>query len=575
MASFFAERAGYELKIRGLEAQLNSFRTGAAYQNLRNSFLVELREKDRVNRELQEEIERLKKELDRNRFNWLQVNEDLHAEKEKLEQQKNLEIEAEQKKREEAERKLQEANEELERERKARQAIEAELEKARNTIQVLTAKKNKNSSNSSISSGMDPNHPKIPNNRTKTGLKPGAQVGHAHHPRPVYEPDIVIEVPTDPKFLDSELYEETGNMRSKQLVFGYLAVEVVEYQAKEFRNKKTGQRLTSAFPFGLTDDVTYDGSVKALAYVLNNVCNTSIRKTSEFLSEASNGKIEPSVGFISGLNASFSQLSEEERETALRNLATAPVFNIDFTFGRCNGRNKTVTIICSDEDVAYILKDHKGKEGIEGTPAEVNQGVCVSDHESTFTQLGSKHQECLEHVKRYSQGSIENEPDLTWNKVIHEWAAKTTRYRTSMAEDEELDPVVCKELIDMFYEGLRLGAMEYAIPPSKDAYREGYNLWKRMNDNPEHYILTLKDVRVPPTNNIAERFGRKHKRKIKQVMAFRSDETYSEYCDGLTVIELFRKQEGSMLHSVAEVFNRGLENYDECREQLGTAVHTI
>jgi len=575
MSHSFAQCFELNVRIRGLEEQLKSFRTGAAYQNLRNKFQTELNEKKRINTELREEVERLKKELDRNRLNWLEVNEDLLAEKEKVEQQKNLEIEAERTKREEAELKLKETEDELIKERKARQAIQSELEQARNQIAVLEAKKHKNSQNSSMSSGLNPNHPPIKNSRKKTGLKPGGQPNHVPHPRTMREPDVVIDVPTDPKFLDPNLYQETGNIRPKQLVFAHLEVEVVEFRAKEFRNLQTGQRVTSDFPFGLKDDVTYDGSVKALAYVLNNVCNVSIRKTSDFLREASGGKIALSAGFISNLNHSFSRLSEEERKAAFKALSTAPVFNVDFTFGRCNGTNKTVTIVCTEEDALYVLKDHKGKEGIAGTPAEINQGICISDHESVFIGLGSLHQECLSHVGRYAEGSVENEPNLKWNSMMRDWAYDTIKYRSSVPAGEKLDPVKVAELIDRFYQALEQGKKDYAIPPEKGAYREGYNLWKRISEHPEDYTLTLRDERVAPTNNLAERLGRKHKRKIKAVMAFRSEETYSMYCDGLTVIEAFRKEEESLIHLCAEVFNRDLDNYGEYIKELESKIHII
>lgn len=40
----------------------------------------------------------------------------------------------------------------------------------------------------------------------------------------------------------------------------------------------------------------------------------------------------------------------------------------------------------------------------------------VHDHDITFYNYDSAHQECLAHVLRYLQNAIENEPDLTWHK---------------------------------------------------------------------------------------------------------------------------------------------------------------
>ncbi len=41
----------------------------------------------------------------------------------------------------------------------------------------------------------------------------------------------------------------------------------------------------------------------------------------------------------------------------------------------------------------YFTRSKKGHKGVEGT--------VVQDHESTFYQYGSDHQECLVHVLRY------------------------------------------------------------------------------------------------------------------------------------------------------------------------------
>ena len=127
-----------------------------------------------------------------------------------------------------------------------------------------------------------------------------------------------------------------------------------------------------------------------------------------------------------------------------------------------------------------------------------------------------------------------------------------------MKPDEELDPVKVDDLERRFYEMLERGKIEYEENPPSKYYREGYNLWKRMYEHPEEYLLTLHDKRVPPTNNVAERRARQYKRKIKQVMTFRSKVYHSHFCDGLTTLEQLRKKSGSLLGNIANVFNRAL-----------------
>ena len=327
--------------------------------------------------------------------------------------------------------------------------------------------------NSSIPSSADPNHKKQPrpNSRVPSGKHRGAQPGHEHHGRKFLEPTASpILLPTPPKYFDTTKFKPTGEIVRKQFVSARLVVDVQEFQAIEYRNLETGQRVHADFPYGLTDDVTYDGSVKALAYMLNNYCYTSIGKTRQFLLEASEGKLALSTGFICELSEKFSKLSKEEQDAAWNALAASPVFHVDFTFGRCDGSTTTVAIVCDDDgNVVFQAKEKKGKEGIKGTPAEVNQGVCVSDHERALVTLGSSHQECLGHTGRYSIGSIQNEPHLTWNKLASSVHFDIIEYRTNMKPDEELDPVKVDELERRFYEMLERGKIEYEEnPPSKE-----------------------------------------------------------------------------------------------------------
>ena len=558
MNANFVAMSAMEVQIRALKKRIESFESGSAYQKLKN----ELSGACRTIQQLKEEIENLKKTNVENVKKWMQVNDDVHAEKERELAEKDKEIERLQ----EALRKSEEEKAALKAEKQA--ALEekykalSDLKEANEKLAGLLAKYNKDSTNSSIPSSADPNHKKQPrpNSRVPSGKHRGAQPGHEHHGRKFLEPTASpILLPTPPKYFDTTKFKPTGEIVRKQFVSARLVVDVQEFQAIEYRNLETGQRVHADFPYGLTDDVTYDGSVKALAYMLNNYCYTSIGKTRQFLLEASEGKLALSTGFICELSEKFSKLSKEEQDAAWNALAASPVFHVDFTFGRCDGSTTTVAIVCDDDgNVVFQAKEKKGKEGIKGTPAEVNQGVCVSDHERALVTLGSSHQECLGHTGRYSIGSIQNEPHLTWNKLASSVHFDIIEYRTNMKPDEELDPVKVDELERRFYEMLERGKIEYEENPPSKYYREGYNLWKRMYEHPEEYLLTLHDKRVPPTNNVAERRARQYKRKIKQVMTFRSKVYHSHFCDGLTTLEQLRKKSGSLLGNIANVFNRAL-----------------
>ena len=104
---------------------------------------------------------------------------------------------------------------------------------------------------------------------------------------------------------------------------------------------------------------------------------------------------------------------------------------------------------------------------------------------------------------------------------------------------------------------VRDGMKEYEKDPAPAYYRNGYNLIKRMSEHPEDYRLFLNDFTVPPTNNRAESAGRKIKRKFHQVMAFRSDDGLKYFCDGQTIIQTLKKQEGNVYRKLSEIFEEG------------------
>ncbi len=173
--------------------------------------------------------------------------------------------------------------------------VKGQLDEAEQKIAGLTARINKDYRNSSKSSSQSPNHETIPNGREKSGRKPGGQKGHAHHGRRKMEPTKTVLIPAPSKHEDDPKFKETGRDVSKQLVRLHVGVEVVEYTTPEFRNQTTGQRVHADFPEGLIDDVTYDGTVKAFAYLLNNECYVGIGKTHKFIKEVTGGKLDLST----------------------------------------------------------------------------------------------------------------------------------------------------------------------------------------------------------------------------------------------------------------------------------------
>lgn len=331
---------------------------------------------------------------------------------------------------------------------------------------------------------------------------------------------------------------------------------MIEYVTPEFIHKKTGKKAHAEFPEGVKDDVNYDGTVKAAAYLLNNECCVSIDKTRNFLKQVSAGKIDLSAGMVCGLSDEFSKKTSAERDQIFMRLLASDHMHVDFTFGRVNGALGAVMICRSGDQVLYQGKEKKGHEGVKGSPAEFYQGTIISDHEATFHNYGTRHQECLVHVERYLRSSIENEPELEWNKKMLEWIKGAIHYSNSLAGGMDADGENVRERMEEFGKILEKAKEEYEyVPPSK-YYMEGYHLYKRMAESPDDYLLFLKDPSIPPTNNAAENAARKYKRKNAQAMCFRSEKGRDNYCDGLSVIEGMKLKNENLYAGITDRFNQ-------------------
>lgn len=422
----------------------------------------------------------------------------------------------------------------------------------------LLAQLNRDYENSSIPSSQSRNRSKIPNNRECTGRKPGAQLGHAHHGRKKQIPTQVVCLPVPKEVAKDPGFKKTNKTIIKQLISVELIMNVTEYQADVYYNSTTGERIHAAFPSGVVNDVNYDGSIKALLFLLNTDCAVSIDKSRRFLSDLTGGKLKISKGMINKLCREFSSKTQAEQKEIFADLLSSAVMHTDCTNARVNGESAYVYVCATPDEqkVLYFAREKKGHEGVKGTVTEDFQGVLVHDHEITFYKYGNAHQECLAHVQRYLKDSMENEPSLTWHRKMRELIREMVHYRNEHADDAHLDPKIVSDFEGKYQEILEKAKEEYILHEPSPYYRDGYNLYLRMQKYKTQHLLFLHDMRVPTTNNTAERCLRDYKRKQTFAMTFRSFESIEELCQSKGVLLGVRKNNPNLYTAVKEIFNR-------------------
>ena len=299
-----------QYKVNTLKARVAAFESGKKYTEMYVASNNQLKKRD-------SEIQKLKRSLaDANariismRENWWQVFEDIEKKHAAALEEKDQALKKMEDRALNAERQLDETKAKLLAKAQETYQILTELEDVKGKNSSLKAQINRDYENSSKPSSQSPNRNKITNNRERSGKAPGAQPGHVWHPRKKYIPTSTVEIPAPKKYTDNSYYKPTGKIITKQLVEMRVELVINEYSTPEFRNIRTGKRVHAEFPGNLNLDVTYGGSIKAFAFLLNNYCNVSIDKVSEFLCELTNGELKISKGMINGLSNEYSQKTE-------------------------------------------------------------------------------------------------------------------------------------------------------------------------------------------------------------------------------------------------------------------------
>jgi len=421
--SYQPERLWYlELKVKALENMVNSFRSGNAYVRLRKDYESVIHGKEICIKRLEKELSKMHSQIIDNRNQWFDVSEEMEKEFHKTIKMKDKKIQELERRALKAECQRDDALGRTAEWRKKYYELSGRLEELEGLNKKLTAQVKQNFENSSIASSQQgAGRKKISNTREKTGRKPGGQKGHEGHRLTQMKATETHHLPDPEKYASDPCYYATGEEIKRQKIVLRFGIDVVEYTATVFRNRKTGSRVHADFPDGFYTDIAYDSSVKALAFLLANEGNMSAGKIKTVFYEASCGALNISEATITGLCRGFFGKTEQERKAIMKEAMLSPVLNVDFTNANVNGKAKQVLIIASPDadSCLYIARDKKGHKGIEGIPVEEYVGTLVHDHDTTFYRYGLGHQECMQHNLRYLTGSMENEPERKWNKKMH------------------------------------------------------------------------------------------------------------------------------------------------------------
>lgn len=557
MNRLFGIITSLEYQLKAATAEAAAFKSGKKYLDMQEKHEKTVRSLEHRIKEQDKEIAGARRDIITVRNQWFEVFGDLEKEFHRKLSAALKEIEQLKKRLFKTQGQLDEALDKIKEQRLELYKVKTELDEEKGRNLQLRAQMNHDYENSSLPSSLSIKHKKIQNSREKTGRKPGGQPGHAGHSRKKQVPTTApVLLPPPQEAVEDPDFKKTSKTIVKQLINVRMLLEVTEYQADVYYNSKTGERIHAEFPCGIVDDVNYGGSVKAFLFLLNHDCCTSIDKSRKFLSDLTEGKLNLSKGMVSRLSREFACKSEQERRKIFSDLLLSPVMHTDCTNAKVNGTSAYVFICASPDGKAlYFAREKKGHEGVKGTPVETYQGILVHDHESTFFNYGTDHQDCLAHIQRQLKDSIENEPDRTWNKQMHTLIREMIHYRNNLEPGNGCDQEEIAKFEARYDQIVEKAKEEYGYIPATEYYKEGYNLSIRMEKYKENHLLFLHNLQVPATNNEAERLLRGYKRKQKQAVTFRSFESIDYLCQCMSMLVMMRQKEDvNLFDRVSQIF---------------------
>ena len=106
---------------------------------------------------------------------------------------------------------------------------------------------------------------------------------------------------------------------------------------------------------------------------------------------------------------------------------------------------------------------------------------------------------------------MDNEPDRAWNKEMHGLIREMIHFRNETLLSCDPDPEKISGFEERYLKILETARKEYEDIPANVYYKDGYNLFLRMEKYMQNHLLFLHDFKVPATNNEAERLLRNYK----------------------------------------------------------------
>jgi transposase len=351
--------------------------------------------------------------------------------------------------------------------------------------------------------------------RRRDGRAPGKQPGApGAHLAQVADPDeVVVHRPVVCEGCggDLTLAPVTGVEVRQVFDLPQVRLWVCEHRA-ERRQCACGQVTAGVFPSQARAAACYGAGVRGLASYLMVQHHLPVERAAQVLGDALGAGV--SVGMLAGLGAEAAGGLGGFVERVREQLTRSQVAHFDETGARVTGRLHWVHSASTELLSLFTVHAKRGVAAMDAAGVLPRfQGVAVHDGWSPYWRYPkARHALCAAHLLRELE-AVAGLPGQGWAAELGEWftiACATTAAARDAGADR-LEATVLAGLTDRYDRILAAGRAANPLPPRPPGRRRRRRrspavcLLERLHAHRGEVLRFLEDMRVPPTNNLAER----------------------------------------------------------------------
>jgi transposase len=406
--------------------------------------------------------------------------------------------------------------------------------------------------------------PPAPRRQRRGGRAPGKQPGApGAHLAQVPDPDqVVVHRPQRCGGCGGDLtLAPVVGVEARQVFdLPEIRLRVCEHRA-ERRACACGQITAGVFPTQARAAACYGPGVRGLASYLMVQHHLPVERAAQVLDDALGAGV--SAGTLGGLAAEAAAGLGGFVERVRERLTRSQVAHFDETGARVAGRLHWVHSASTELLSLFVVHPKRGVAAMDAAGVLPGfQGVAVHDGWSPYWRYqGATHALCAAHLLRELEAAAEL-PGQGWAAELGEWftiaCAKTTDARDAGAD--RLEPAVMAGLCDRYDRILAKGRAANPPPPRLPGRRRRRRrspaacLLERLEAHRDEVQRFIEDLRVPPTNNLAERDIRMVKLQQKVSGCWRTLEGAQAFLTVRSYISTARKHGINPLAALRRLF---------------------